>query len=232
MNIIITGASSGIGKELVLKLSVNKNINIIAIGRSETRLAKLERACKNAEAKIQYVSFDVNHIYGIGLPQAVKELKTVDILINNAGLLINKPFGETKNTDARKIFETNFFAPAEWIRQLTPKLQAAPKAHVVNIGSMGGYQGSTKFAGLSYYSASKAALASLSECLAEEFKDSNIRFNSLALGAVQTEMLSRAFPGYQAPTTAKEMAEFIADFALNGHKWFNGKILPVAITSP
>jgi 3-oxoacyl-[acyl-carrier protein] reductase len=97
---------------------------------------------------------------------------------------------------------------------------------------MGGIQGSSKFPGLAAYSSSKGALITLTEMLAEEYKESNISFNALALGAVQTEMLAEAFPGYQASTTAREMARFIADFALNGHQFFNGKVLPVAHSTP
>jgi NAD(P)-dependent dehydrogenase (short-subunit alcohol dehydrogenase family) len=97
---------------------------------------------------------------------------------------------------------------------------------------MGGFQGSAKYKGLSYYSASKAALACLTECLANEFTEYGICINCLALGAVQTEMFDEAFPGYKAPVDAKQMAEFIAGFALTGHKFFNGKILPVAINNP
>jgi len=105
-------------------------------------------------------------------------------------------------------------------------------SHIVNISSMGGFQGSAKYAGLSYYSASKAALACLTECLANEFKEYGISMNCLALGSVQTEMFEEAFPGYKAPVDVKQMAEFISGFALTGHKFFNGKILPVAVGNP
>ena len=105
-------------------------------------------------------------------------------------------------------------------------------SHIVNITSMGGFQGSSKYKGLAYYSASKAALACLTECLATEFSEAGIKVNCLALGAVQTEMFEEAFPGYKAPVDAREMGEFIADFALKGHKFFNGKILPVAVGNP
>ena len=97
---------------------------------------------------------------------------------------------------------------------------------------MGGFQGSTKFAGLSAYSSSKSALSGLTECLAEELKDRNIAVNCLALGAVQTEMLGKAFPGYKAPLSAAKMAEFICEFALTGQLFFNGKIIPVSSTTP
>jgi 3-oxoacyl-[acyl-carrier protein] reductase len=105
-------------------------------------------------------------------------------------------------------------------------------SHIVNISSMGGYQGSSKYKGLSVYSASKAALSCLSECLAGELKDSGISVNCLALGSVQTGMFEKAFPGFKAPLGPKEMAEFITYFAINGNKYFNGKVLPVAVNNP
>ena len=97
---------------------------------------------------------------------------------------------------------------------------------------MGGFQGSSKFPGLSAYSASKAALGNLTECLAEEFKEMGIAVNALALGAVKTEMLEEAFPGYVPPVNAQEMAGFMANFATSGHHFFNGKILPVSVSTP
>jgi NAD(P)-dependent dehydrogenase (short-subunit alcohol dehydrogenase family) len=147
-----------------------------------------------------------------------------------AGLLVAKEFPEITNSEARLMMETNFFGPAAVIRLVKPLMPRG--SHIVNISSMGGFQGSTKYKGLSYYSASKAALACLSECLAIEFKESGISVNCLALGAVQTEMFEEAFPGYKAPVDAKEMAEFISDFALKGHKYINGKIIPVAVNNP
>ena len=106
------------------------------------------------------------------------------------------------------------------------------KGHVLNITSMGGVQGSAKFPGLSAYSSSKGALVILTELLAEEFKDSGPSFNALALGAVQTEMLEEAFPGYKAPVSAAQIGEYIIDFALNGHQFYNGKVLPISSSTP
>jgi 3-oxoacyl-[acyl-carrier protein] reductase len=126
--------------------------------------------------------------------------------------------------------ETNFIGTASVIRVIKPLMHKG--SHIINISSMGGFQGSQKFNGLSYYSASKAAIASLSECLALEFSEAGISVNCLALGSVQTEMLNEAFPGYKAPVSPKVMAEFICDFALNGHKFINGKVIPVAISNP
>ncbi len=153
-----------------------------------------------------------------------------EVLINIAGTLINKDFLNISPAEGRIIMETNFFGPAALIKALKPFM--AVDSHIVNISSMGGFQGSVKYRGLSYYSASKAALACLTECLANEFTEYRISVNCLALGSVQTEMLDEAFPGYKAPVEAKDMAEFISGFALKGHKFFNGKILPVAIGNP
>jgi NAD(P)-dependent dehydrogenase (short-subunit alcohol dehydrogenase family) len=154
----------------------------------------------------------------------------IDILINNAGLLINKPFAALTHQDFTESYQVNVIGIMEATQVLLPLL--APNAHIVNISSMGGFQGSLKFAGLTAYSTSKAALCAFTELFAEEHKSTGIHMNCLCLGAVQTEMLSAAFPGYVAPTSAAEMAHFIADFALNSGAFFNGKIIPVSSSNP
>ena len=155
---------------------------------------------------------------------------TVDILVNTAGFLVARDFSDISREESRQMMETNFFGPASVIRVLIPYMKKG--SHIVNITSMGGFQGSAKYRGLSYYSASKAALSCLSECLAAELGESGIVVNCLALGSVQTEMLEEAFPGYRAPVNAREMAELIADFAIKGSKFFNGKVIPVAFSNP
>lgn len=237
MNIIITGASKGIGFELAKLFANNENNKVLAIARSEQRLNELKNECikQNAENKLIPIVFDIEN------PEIVKKdftnvitkhIHSVDILINNAGYLTNKPFADITLSDIEKSLNINFISHTILIQELLPMLKNSSIKHVVNISSMGGFQGSAKFPGLSIYSASKAALANLTECLAEEYKNDNLRFNCLALGAVDTEMLRNAFPGYQAPLKPFEMAQFIYDFALNGYKYFNGKILPVSISTP
>jgi len=151
-------------------------------------------------------------------------------LINNAGKLINKPFKELTPSDFLEVYSVNIFSVAELTRQLIPFFKKG--SHVVNISSIGGIQGSLKFSGLAAYSSSKGALITLTELLAEEYKEQQISFNALALGAVQTEMLEEAFPGYKASVSANEMAHYIFDFSLNGNKYYNGKILQVSSTTP
>ena len=178
--------------------------------------------------------FAVDLSIGSELVDFVEEIKTsfrsIDVLINNAGSLINKPFLEISSSEFEKVYKVNVFAVATLTRLLLPMINT--DGHVLNITSMGGVQGSAKFPGLSAYSSSKGALIILTELLAEEFKESGPSFNALALGAVQTEMLEEAFPGYQAPLSAAQMADYIIDFALKGHQFYNGKVLPISSSTP
>ena len=234
MNIIITGASSGVGFEAVLDLILTNNHKVVALARSEGKLSRLLEIAKglNPDCVLYPVAFDIVHDDYSNLLQFVKSYLDgrVDILINNAGVLINKPFAELLETDFVEMLQSNFIGHVRIIQSLLPVMPAG--SHILNIGSMGGFQGSAKFPGLSAYSASKAALHTLTECLAQELIEKQIKVNCLALGSAQTEMLEKAFPGYESPVMAFEMGKYIADFALTGHKFFNGKVLPVAVTTP
>ncbi len=233
MNIIITGASSGIGFETALEFALDSKNKVVCIARSADKLRKLLEIAKgiNPDCTLFPVAFDlVNDDYNALIPFLNERLGTVDILINNAGSLINKSFLETSSSDLAEMLESNVISHFKMIQHTLPLLKSG--SHIVNVGSMGGFQGSVKFAGLSAYSSSKAALHTLSECLAFELAETGIKVNCLALGSAQTEMLEAAFPGYESPVLAFEMGKYIADFAKTGHKFFNGKILPVAVTTP
>jgi NAD(P)-dependent dehydrogenase (short-subunit alcohol dehydrogenase family) len=234
MNIIITGASSGVGFEAVLELVLTDKHKVIALARSEKKLGRLLEIAQglNPDCVLYPVAFDIVHDDYHDLIQFINTRfdGQVDILINNAGILINKPFTELLETDFVEMLQSNFIGHVRIIQSLLPLMPAG--SHILNIGSMGGFQGSAKFPGLSAYSASKAALHTLTECLAQELVDQQIKVNCLALGSAQTEMLEKAFPGYESPVMAFEMGKHIAEFALTGHKFFNGKILPVAVTTP
>lgn len=234
-NIIITGASSGIGFETVLDLTANKENNVIALARSADKLRRLHEISSDLNhdgGKLYPAQFDIVYDnYADSLVPFIKsKFDKVDILINNAGVLVNKSFLETSAEDFANMFQTNVLGHVNMIKHIAPLMTDG--GHIVNISSMGGYQGSVKFAGLSAYSSSKAALAVLTECLAEEFKDKNIKVNCLALGSSQTEMFEEAFPDMQAGTLAFEMGRYVAEFAQNGSKFYNGKILPVSNTTP
>ena len=222
-NIIITGAGRGIGKATAL-LAASKGNQVYAISRTIDDLKGIEN--------IQPFSVDLTNPDGI--TSFCKELATtgvlIDVLINNAGKLENIPFKETAFDIFESVFKVNVFGLAELTRQLLPMIN--PKGHVVNISSMGGVQGSSKFPGLAAYSSSKGAVITLTELLAEEYKETGPAFNALAFGAVQTEMLEEAFPGYEAPLSAAEMGSYLLNFALTAHQFYNGKVLPISSGTP
>jgi NAD(P)-dependent dehydrogenase (short-subunit alcohol dehydrogenase family) len=232
MNVIVTGASSGVGYELSKKLIADKRITkVLGIARREERLMELSDYANSINRKEVFVSL-TEDVCSIPLDVISAHVNRVDALVNNAGYLISKPFMDLTDDDFKSIYEVNLFAPARLIRLLKPMMGGENPSHIVNIGSMGGFQGASKFPGLSAYSSSKSAIAGLSECLAEEFKEDNIKVNCLAFGAVQTEMLEKAFPGFQAPLSSIQMADFVLDFTVNGHMYYNGKVLPISSSTP
>ena len=223
-NIIITGTSRGIGYELALQFA-NEGHQVLAISRKTPKelienqnITCLSIDISNPEELLQVESF-INSTW-----------KKVDVLIHNAGSLLHKQFMQITSEEFQNIYKVNVFAVAELTKICIPFMEKG--SHVVTISSMGGIQGSMKFAGLAAYSSSKGAVITLSELLAEEYKEQGIAFNVLALGAVNTEMLQEAFPGYEAPLSAKEMADYIFNFALTGNKYYNGKVLQVSSTTP
>ena len=220
-NIVVTGASRGIGRALV-DAFLAQGHRVWALSRNISELSTL--------SGVQAVSLDISKESDVQEWVASCGNTSFDVLVNNAGMLVNKPFAETTAEDFEKVYKVNVFGVANLIRNLLPHF--SQQAHIVNISSMGGINGTSKFPGLAAYSSSKGALGILTELLAEEFKDRDISVNALALGAVQTEMLAEAFPGYQAPVTADQMAVYIADFALTGPRFYNGKVLPLSSSTP
>lgn len=221
--LVITGSSRGIGHALV-DLALDAGHCVYALSRNTQSLKKTNR--------LYPISIDLTDEKAIVTfsKQLQEEGIKIDALINNAGALVNKPFRETTVVDFESVFRVNVFGLASLTRALLPFI--ALKGHVVNISSMGGIDGSSKFPGLAAYSSSKGAVNILTELLAEEYKETGPSFNALALGAVQTEMLAAAFPGFKAPLSAQEMASYVLQFALEGQKFYNGKILAVSSTTP
>ncbi len=235
MNVVITGASNGIGYQTAKELA-KQNHTVIAIARNDDKLLALKQEClkENSNSKVFIYANDIAAIEGSDIKIYLEEIKLthIDVLINNAGHLINKPFFELTISDWKQVYEVNVFSAVQITKHFLPYLEKSKQPHIINITSIGGVNGTSKFAGLSAYSSSKGALAVLTECLAEEFKSKKIAVNALALGAVQTEMFGHAFPGAKAPLSAKQMGEYVSWFAINGANYFNGKIIPVATSTP
>lgn len=223
--VIITGTSRGIGLELV-KIFAAKGHKVLAISRNIEPVRQLHLE------NVELISCDISDAVSVKTISEFLNRKwnSVDILINNAGAIVNKPFLETTVEDFQKVYETNVFGVVNMVKAVLPYMEKT--GHIVTISSMGGVQGSMKFPGLSAYSSSKGAVITLSELLAEEYKNTGPSFNVLALGAVQTEMLEEAFPGYKAPLQPAEMADYIYNFCITANKYYNGKLLQVSNSTP
>ena len=224
--IVVIGASRGIGLAVTKQLAMDPGNTILAFARSFTDGHQLS-GLKNVSCyRLDLASSELRS----ELEAIVSDLGTIDILINNAGYIVVKPFMELTSQEIQMAYQVNVIGVMQSIQACLPKMQAG--SHIVNISSMGGFQGTVKFGGLSAYSTSKAAVVSLTELLAEELKETGVKINCLCLGSVQTEMLETAFPGYIAPLTAPEMAVYISDFALTAHRFMHGRIIPVSLTTP
>lgn len=224
-NIVITGTSRGIGYEMV-KLFSEKGHRVIALSRNPEPVKNLD--LKNVSA----LSFDITNNQD---QESVKtyisqNFEQVDILIHNAGKFLKNDFTKINLEALKEVYDTNVFGVYQLTQNLMPLMHK--ESHIIAISSMGGIQGSVKFPELTAYSSSKAAVINLIEVLAEEYKETGPIFNALALGSVETEMFKEAFPGMSAALQPQEMATYVAQFALTGHKVYNGKVLPVSNSTP
>ena len=230
--VVVTGSSKGVGRETAKALVVQHGCSVIGVARDATALHTLAEECAGEKGAFEPLVADLS------LPEAIAAVRKqvgerrLHGLVNDAGLLITRPLGEWTAEDGARLFHLNATVPLLLAQALANALRGDPPGHIVNIGSMGGFQGSAKFPGLLAYSASKAAVACVAECLAEELKDQQVRANCLCLGAVDTDMLRAAFPGYKAPVVPAAMGAYVADFVLEGHSLFNGKVLPLALSTP
>lgn len=225
---LVTGASRGIGFETVRHLAgASHRLTVVARSRD-----KLESLTNQFPEQITSIALDITDKQDRErlLQHFETENTQLDGVIHNAGLLINKPFRSLTDTDWHRQLDVNLLAPVFLTRDLMPHM--AQGSHILFISSMGGYQGSSKFPGLTGYSVAKGALSILAECLPGELSEQKISCNTLCLGAVQTEMLENAFPGMEAPVQPDEMGAYISNFLQTGHKFYNGKVLPVALSDP
>jgi NAD(P)-dependent dehydrogenase (short-subunit alcohol dehydrogenase family) len=230
--ILVTGSSKGVGRAVAKALVMQGGCTVIGVSRDVAGLGSLRDECKALPGAFEPLPVDLAGPEGIDRVVQHMGRRRLHGLVNNAGLLVKREWGAWEHQDLQGLFHLNAVVPLLLAQALTPALEGHPPGHVVNIGSMGGFQGSVKFPGLAGYSASKAAAANLTECMAEELKERGVRCNCLCLGAVDTAMLRLAFPGYRAPVGPGEVGEYIAHFVLEGHRLFNGKVLPLALSTP
>lgn len=230
--VVVTGASRGVGRATAKALVELHHCTVVAVSRDVEALASLKAECGDKAGALETLPTDLASSTGIEEVRGHLAGRRLHGLVNNAGLLIKREWGEWTPEDLQRLYRLNAAVPLLLSQALSSLLQGDPPGHIVNIGSMGGFQGSVKFPGLAAYSASKAALANTTECMAEELKDRGVRCNCICLGAVDTAMLRAAFPGFSAPVGAEEVGRYISRFVLEGHNLFNGKVLPLAVSTP
>lgn len=240
MIVLITGASSGIGYELAKCFARKKEYTVIATARRHEKLTRLKNEIESGNylGKIEILSGDLTKI---GFIQEIKDFiekkfARLDVLINNAADLILCPFEKISGEQWKELYEINLFAPIALTKHMLPFLKSGKDksefSQILNISTMGAIQGSAKFPGLSAYSSSKAALINFGECLAEELKQEKVWVNNIALGSVQTEMFSKAFPGSKANAQIFEVADFIFSYVITNRGIMSGKTIQLSSSTP
>lgn len=227
MNVLITGANGGLGKELSKVFAVNNHM-VYAVSRHNHNLTDLID-----QYKVQFIQSDISNDNELDiLCNMINDLDGLDVVINNASVL-NKNLLES--SPANKIIETlqtNLHASIIISKVAIPKLKQSNNAHIINISSMSGIGFAQKFEGMSVYGSTKAGINAFTESLAIELKEFNIHVNAIALSAVQTPMLDQAFSKNLEGMKPEQVAAFIYDISLKYKALFNGKIIPVGYSIP
>lgn len=230
MKLLVSGASRGIGRATAIA-AAEEGHTVFALARDRERLDRMKASVQGIHPlPLDLTREDLEE----RLAETFREegVRGLDGVVNAAGVLEPLPFQEQSKSDWERTLAVNLIGPARLLKGLHPYLLEGNEPHVVLIGSMAGYPGSKKFAGMSAYGASKSALAALGETLAAEWEGDGIRVNTLALGGVDTEMFRKAFPESVAPLSPEAMASFILSFLHEGGAVMNGKHLPVSRSSP
>jgi short-subunit dehydrogenase len=186
--VLITGASSGIGREIALTLHRN-NFKVYGTSRNPQRYSDLPYVM---------LALDLHHPQGFKhtLDEIIQAEGRIDVLVNNAGAGITGPLEETPLEESKKAFETNFFGPMALINQILPIMRDQKSGCIVNITSIAGYMG-LPFRGI--YSATKSALEIITEAYRVELVPFNVRMCSIAPGDFATNI---AAGRYHAPVLA------------------------------
>jgi len=182
---LVTGASSGIGREVALELA-RRGVDLVLVARRADRLTELATEIEKLNRRAVCITGDVTDADARhrALDAARTELGGLDIVINNAGIAAHGRFAESDPARVRPLFETNFFAPVELIREALPLLREGRQPLVVNIGSILGERAAPH---KSEYSASKFALHGFTEAIRPEFARLGVDVMLVAPGPTQSE---------------------------------------------
>jgi short-subunit dehydrogenase len=188
--VLITGASSGIGRRLAIDLAT-KGAAVIGCGRSAERLQRTEEELRRANPACAMVACDVGDRSRVGemVAKVIADFGRIDILINNAGLGMRRPFVETSLETIEAIMRTNYLGMVYSTHAVLPSMIARTKGHIVNISSVAGKMGTLNTAA---YCASKFAMNGFSESLYHELKPVGIHVSVICPGPVRTDF-NKAF---------------------------------------
>ncbi|MFC3676237.1 SDR family oxidoreductase [Ferrovibrio xuzhouensis] len=204
--VLVTGAGSGIGRALAIALAA-RGARLVLNGRREAALAATQ-ALLPIPANAVIVAADITTAAGRdALFQACTTPGGLDLLVNNAGVVISGRFADLTDADMSRLFATNVIAPMALTRQLLPLLQLSSQARIVNIGSVFGDIGHPLFAG---YCASKFALRGLSDALRRELAAVGIGVTYAAPRATRTAAADGFADLMQPFDMAMDMPETIA----------------------
>jgi short-subunit dehydrogenase len=182
---IVTGASSGIGRETALALAAN-GVSSVVVARREDRLEQLVEGIVASGQKAEAVVGDITEpeTRQLAVEMAQAKFGGLDILVNNAGVGALGLFEQSDPQRIRRVMEVNFFAPVEMMRLALPLLKQGVKPIVVNVSSIVGHRGIPH---RSDYSASKFAMQGFSEAIRAEFAPLGIDVMVVSPGTTETE---------------------------------------------
>jgi NAD(P)-dependent dehydrogenase (short-subunit alcohol dehydrogenase family) len=227
---LVTGATSGIGRAIALKLA-REGADVIVQGRDADRGGKVVEEIRAADGKARFIGADLEKVAEVR--RLANEVGAIDILVNNAGLAL---FGPTAQMEADRfdaMFASNVRAPFLLVAALAPGMVSRGKGSIISIGSMAGELG---LAGAAAYGATKAALSSMTRAWAAEFSASGVRVNAVAAGPVHTggalpvaDLIQHlaSTTAMKRPASPEEIAEVVAFLASPRASYVAGAIVAV-----
>ncbi|MCI9846323.1 3-ketoacyl-ACP reductase [Flavobacterium pectinovorum] len=185
-NALITGAGKGIGKAIAIALA-KEGVNVILVSRTQLDVEQLAVKIENFGVKSLALTADVSDINSVNtaVEKALAEFKTIDILINNAGIASFGKFLELEPTEWEKIIQVNLMGTYYTTRAVLPNMIERQTGDIINISSTAGLNGNAL---TSAYSASKFAVLGLTDSLMQELRKHNIRVTALTPSTVATDM--------------------------------------------
>lgn len=187
--IIVTGGSRGIGASIVKELA-NKDYNIVLnYNNSEKQAKQIQKELLEKNIKIEIFKADVSKRENVKdlVKFALEKFKTIDVLINNAGIDQVKMFMDITDEDWNKMIQTNLNSVFYCTQEVLPTMTHNKNGNIINISSIWGITGASCEV---HYSVAKAGIDGMTKALAKELGPSNIRVNSIAPGAILTDMNS------------------------------------------